>query len=49
MQGEPLLHAHLLWAQVHGLVSLHLADKLVMGCTLDELISSVFERPEAAQ
>jgi len=49
MQGEPLLRAHLLWAQVHGLVSLHLAGKLVMGCTLDELISSVFERPEAAQ
>ena len=47
-QGEPLRRAHLLWAQVHGLVSLHLAGKLVMGCTLDELISSVFERPEAA-
>ncbi|MGB5351569.1 MAG: TetR/AcrR family transcriptional regulator [Polyangiales bacterium] len=49
MQGEPLQRAHLLWAQVHGLVSLHLAGKLVMGCTLDELISLVFERPEAAQ
>ncbi|MBT8468369.1 MAG: TetR/AcrR family transcriptional regulator [Deltaproteobacteria bacterium] len=47
--GEPLRLAHLLWAQMHGLVSLHLAGKLVMGCTLDELISSVFERPEAAQ
>lgn len=49
MQGEPLQRAHVLWAQVHGLVSLHLAGKLVMGCTLDELLSSVFERPEAAQ
>ncbi|NNE20212.1 MAG: TetR/AcrR family transcriptional regulator [Myxococcales bacterium] len=48
MQGEPLMRAHVLWAQVHGLVSLHLAGKLVMGCALDELISSVFERPEAA-
>jgi AcrR family transcriptional regulator len=48
IQGEPLKCAHMLWAQVHGLVSLHLAGKLVMGCTLDELISSVFERPEAA-
>ncbi len=48
IRGEPLRRAHLLWAQVHGLVSLHLAGKLVMGCTLDELISSVFERPEAA-
>jgi AcrR family transcriptional regulator len=48
MDGNPLRRAHLLWAQVHGLVSLHLAGKLVMGCSLDELISSVFERPEAA-
>lgn len=49
IQGEPLRRAHMLWAQVHGLVSLHLAGKLVMGCSLDDLISSVFERPEAAQ
>ena len=49
MQGDPLHRAHLLWAQVHGLVSLHLAGKLVMGCTLDELISLVFERPDAAR
>jgi len=49
MQGEPLRRAHMLWAQVHGLVSLHLAGKLVMGCGLDELMTSVFERPEAAQ
>ena len=49
MRGEPLSRAHMLWAQVHGLVSLHLAGKLLMGRTLDELISSVFERPEAAQ
>ena len=49
LQGDPLLRAHMLWAQVHGLVSLHLAGRLAQGCTLDELISSVFERPEAAQ
>ena len=49
MQGDPLQRSHLLWAQVHGLVSLHLAGKLVMGCTLDELISLVFERPDAAR
>ncbi len=48
MRGEPLLRAHVLWAQVHGLVSLHLAGKLLMGCSLDDLISSVFERPETA-
>jgi len=49
LEGEALTRAHYLWAQVHGLVSLHLAGKLVMGCSLDELISNVFEKPEAAQ
>ena len=49
LHGDPLPRAHVAWAQVHGLVSLHLAGKLLMGCTLDELISSVFERPKAAQ
>jgi AcrR family transcriptional regulator len=49
LEGESLARAHYLWAQVHGLVSLHLAGKLVMGCSLDELVSTVFERPEAAQ
>ena len=49
MKGDPLQRAHMLWAQMHGLVSLHLAGKLVMGCSLEQLISSVFERPEAAQ
>ena len=49
LEGESLPRAHYLWAQIHGLVSLHLAGKLVMGCSLEELISTVFERPEAAQ
>jgi AcrR family transcriptional regulator len=49
MEGDPLRQAHFLWAQVHGLVSLHLAGKLVMGCSLEELVPAVFEAPEAAQ
>jgi AcrR family transcriptional regulator len=49
LEGESLPRAHYLWAQIHGLVSLHLAGKLVMGCSLEELISTVFERPKAAQ
>jgi AcrR family transcriptional regulator len=36
MEGDPLTVAHLLWAHVHGIVSLHLADKLV-GRTLEQL------------
>jgi AcrR family transcriptional regulator len=48
-EGNPLQRAHFLWAQVHGLVSLHLAGKLVMGCSLEELASAVFDQPEAAQ
>ena len=49
IHGESLPQAHYLWAQVHGLVSLHLAGKLVMGCGLEELVSTVFEKPQAAQ
>jgi AcrR family transcriptional regulator len=49
LEGEPLRRAHLLWAQTHGLVSLHLAGKLIMGCSLEDLISTVFEKPEAAE
>jgi len=49
LEGESLPRAHCLWAQIHGLISLHLAGKLVMGCSLEELVSTVLERPEAAQ
>lgn len=37
LEGDPVTLAHLLWANVHGLVTLHLAGKLTMGRTLDEL------------
>jgi AcrR family transcriptional regulator len=37
MQGDPLTVAHLLWAHVHGIVSLHLAGKLVVGRALEDL------------
>lgn len=49
LEGEPLRRTHYLWAQVHGLVSLHLAGKLIMGCSLEDLISTVFEKSEAAE
>jgi AcrR family transcriptional regulator len=49
LEGNPLHRAHFLWAQVHGLVSLHLAGKLVMGCSFEELASAVFDEPELAQ
>ena len=49
MGGEPLHQAHLLWAQVHGLVSLHLAGKLEVGCSLEDLLPEVFEDRRAAE
>jgi AcrR family transcriptional regulator len=49
LEGEALPRAHHLWAHLHGLVSLHLAGKLLMGCSLEELVSTVFEQPQAAQ
>jgi AcrR family transcriptional regulator len=49
LRGDPLTIAHLVWADTHGLVSLHLAGKLV-GRTLAELASvdhelAAFRRP----
>ncbi|MCZ6807907.1 MAG: TetR-like C-terminal domain-containing protein [Deltaproteobacteria bacterium] len=43
MGGEALHQAHFLWAQVHGLISLHLAGKLAMGCSLEDLLPEVLE------
>lgn len=40
MAGDPLTQAHLLWAQVHGLVSLHLAGKLIMGRSFEQLCAT---------
>lgn len=36
--GDPQVLAHLLWSSTHGLVSLHLAGKLVLGPSLDDLL-----------
>lgn len=43
LEGDPLRQAHLLWAKVHGLVSLHLAGKLEMGCSLQDLLPEIFD------
>lgn len=43
LSGDPLTLAHLMWARVHGIVSLHLAGKLVMGRTLHDLVGGFVE------
>jgi AcrR family transcriptional regulator len=37
LEGDPLTIAHLLWAGAHGLASLHLAGRLVLGRSLPRL------------
>ncbi len=37
--GDPNLLAHCYWAALHGVVSLHLAGKLQLGRSLEELVS----------
>lgn len=37
IQGDPINIVHVLWAGLHGLVSLHLSDKLHMGRDVEEL------------
>jgi AcrR family transcriptional regulator len=38
LAGEPTTVAHLLWSSLHGMVSLHLAGKLTLGCSLEDLL-----------
>jgi AcrR family transcriptional regulator len=37
LQGDPANIVHILWAGLHGIVSLHLSDKLHLGRGIDEL------------
>ncbi len=42
LAGDPMLLAHVFWSAMHGLVTLHLAGKLVIGPQLDDLIDPLF-------
>lgn len=43
MQGDPLTVVHIAWVSVHGLLTLHAADQLVHGRSLDELMAPLLE------
>jgi len=43
LAGDPVVVAHQLWAGLHGLVSLHLAGKLNLGRSAEELLAPHFE------
>jgi AcrR family transcriptional regulator len=43
MEGDPLTTMHLAWVSVHGLLTLHAADQLVHGRSLDELMPPLLE------
>ncbi len=43
LAGDPLTLAHLMWASVHGLITLHLAHKLVIGRTIEDLLEPLLE------
>lgn len=40
LRGEPLTLAHVMWSSVHGMVTLHLAGKLTLGASLQDLLSA---------
>lgn len=40
LAGEPTTVAHLLWSSLHGMVTLHLAGKLTLGRSLEELLAA---------
>jgi AcrR family transcriptional regulator len=43
LAGDPDEIAHICWAAMHGLVTLHLANKLRLGRDLDSLVAPVFD------
>ena len=56
LEGDAMVLAHVFWSSTHGLVSLHLAGKLVIGPELEDLIEPLLNalvrgnaaRPERA-
>jgi AcrR family transcriptional regulator len=44
LHGRPLELAHAVWVSLHGLMMLHVANQLVHGCGVDELVDTVMER-----
>jgi len=43
LAGDPKVLTHVFWSGVHGIVSLHLAGKLVFGCGIDEILEPVLQ------
>ncbi len=43
LAGDPQTVAHQLWAGVHGLVSLHLAGKLILGRSARDVLEPLFD------
>ncbi|MFT4825402.1 MAG: AcrR family transcriptional regulator [Halioglobus sp.] len=43
IQGDPVLLAHTLWASIHGLVSLDLANQLTQGASFDQLFPGMLD------
>ncbi len=43
LKGEPRQLAHQFWIALHGLMTLHVANQLVHGCTLEQLVAPLIE------
>ncbi|MGH8460387.1 MAG: TetR/AcrR family transcriptional regulator [Stenotrophobium sp.] len=44
LQGDVLQITHEFWVALHGLMTLHVANQLVHGCTLEELVEPLIDR-----
>jgi AcrR family transcriptional regulator len=44
IQGNARELAHAVWAALHGLLTLHVANQLVHGCTLQQLVAPTIQR-----
>ena len=44
IQGDARELTHAVWAALHGLLTLHVANQLVHGCTLQQLVAPIIQR-----
>ena len=50
LAGEPNTLVHTLWAGIHGVATLHLANELSMGCSAETMLDALLRahRPKEA-
>lgn len=49
LSGDARVHVHIAWTALHGLISFHVSNQLIHGCSLKDLIEPMLDRFFAPQ